>query len=99
MKNQLIEESLTIADSPILIELSVPGLLVQALAHTAGYSESDSTDFSRTISGSDQQFGRDVGPWSEAPGYVELEVTTGWKSEAGCHYRLPRPVLSYDVIR
>lgn len=40
----------------------------------------------------------DVGSWSEAPGHVELEATTGFRSEAGCHYRLPRPVLSYDVI-
>lgn len=95
VKNLDIEETFTVGDSPISFD--VRGTLIEAATHTAGYDPSRQ-DFSRQPTlGKDVTFRRLVDAWSKAPGHVEIEAIAGWKTEDGCHYRLPDPVLSYDV--
>jgi len=95
VKNLDIEESFTVGDSPISFEMR--GILIEAATHTAGYDVSG-RDFSRQPTlGKDVTFQRVVDAWSKAPGHVEIAAIAGWKTEDGCHYRLPDPVLSYDV--
>jgi len=95
VKNLDLEESFKVGGSPISFD--VQGILIEAATHTAGYALSR-RDFSmQPMLGKDITFQRVVDAWSEAPGHVEIEAIAGWKTEDGCHYRLPDPVLSYDV--
>ena len=96
VKNLAIEESFTVGDSPI--DFDVQGILVEAAAHKAGYDVSEFDSWGYSVSGRDVTFQRVVDSWSEAPAHVELEAIAGWKTEEGCHYKLPKPALSYEVV-
>jgi hypothetical protein len=100
VKNRAIEESFTVEGSPIYLELPpYPfSVLEETPAHTAGYvGYQSATQWSSGVADGDVTIARTVDAWSEAPGHVELAVIVGWQSEQGCYYRLPDPILSYDV--
>jgi hypothetical protein len=96
VKNLDIEETFTVGDSPI--DFSVAGILDKSAEHTAGYVVDGLTSWGHLVSGRDVTFVRFVPSWSYAPAHVEYDAIAGWVTEGGCYYKLPTPVLSYDVV-
>jgi hypothetical protein len=55
------------------------------------------SEWSEIDSGKDIKYSRRVSSWSSAPRHVALVPLAGWKTDSGCYYKLPSPLLSYDV--
>jgi hypothetical protein len=65
--------------------------------HTAGYDIEVATEWTASDSGNDERYERTGIAWSVAPGHVELSAAVGWRTDTGCYFKLPSPLLSYDV--
>jgi len=96
VKNQDIEETFTVGDSPI--DFDVEGILDESAEHSAGYVVYGPKSWGHSVSGRDVTFERVVPSWSYSPAHVEIAGIAGWVTERGCHYKLSSPVLSYDVV-
>ena len=95
VKNSDIVESFTVKApffvlDPLVVESTSP-------AHTAGGVYGGANGWGLIGSGRDVRFERTVASWTSAPGHVELAAVVGWKTDDGCYYKLPSPLLSYDV--
>jgi hypothetical protein len=95
VKNVDITEGFTVAFASsftptIMIDESSP-------LHTASYETQSSREWNPSISGKAGRFERIVGSWGVAPAHVELAAVAGYRTDDGCHYKLPSPLLSYDV--
>lgn len=96
--NGHIDEAFTLKDAffylyPLEFDTLAP-------LHTAGRENYDTyapSRWSETDSGKDVKYWRQVPSWSSAPGHVALVPLAGWKTDSGCYYKLPSPLLSYDV--
>jgi hypothetical protein len=95
VKNRNLTEGFTI-DWPGF-EITPPSLIRPTPRHTAGYETEQTTGWIASNSGKNERYERSGAVWSAAPGHVELSAAVGWRTEAGCHFKLPSPLLSYDV--
>ena len=94
VKNSGITEGFTVGfastfTSSIAVDRSSP-------LHTAGYDNSTSS-WTPSFYGPAGRFTRIVDGWSVAPAHVELAAVGGFRTDDGCYYKLPSPLLSYDV--
>jgi hypothetical protein len=93
--NSNIAHSFTVKDAPIMFSTLTLALL--APKHTAGTPTPSSSTWTAEISGQDLTWSTTIQSWATAPGHVEMVPAGGWKSDSGCHYKLPTPLFSYDV--
>ena len=97
VKNNDITEGFTVAYASMFtsaIEVDETSPL-----HTASYETPTPNPFTPTPSDSGKRgrFDRTVVSWGVAPAHVELAAVAGYRTDDGCYYKLPSPLLSYDV--
>jgi hypothetical protein len=96
VRNTDIQEGFTLPWTGF--EIPLLGQLGGTSLHTAGYVTAGDYQWSPGNVGGDQRYERTGTAWSNAPGHVELFAVGAYQTEDGCYYKLPSPLLSYDVV-
>lgn len=98
VKNGNITEAFTVKQPFSYLGLGPYDIRTLAPRHTAGYAVEVATQWTASDSGKNERDERTGVAWSAAPGHVELSAAIGWRTDTGCYFKLPSPLLSYDVV-
>ena len=66
--------------------------------HTAGQPSPEQPRFTLVTVESDIVYQLTIVSWTRSPAHVELMASAGFDTSAGCSWRFPSPLFSYDIV-